>query len=74
MGGGGENEALAAETGRDISDKLESVTGDYSYGSGLDRYNGNFTFNFKNGTIIKPGDYIEFSTKNIELVLIKIIK
>ena len=63
--GGGENRALATEEGRDISDQLESITGSYEKGVSNDTYNGNFNFHFKNGTIIKPGDYIELLSENL---------
>ena len=64
--GGGESRALAAETGKNVTNQLESITGNYEKGSSLNNYNGNFTFTFKNGTVLNPGDYIEFSTENMQ--------
>ena len=60
--GGGENKALAAETGRDMSNYINDVTGSFERGDSEGTYfTSNLTFHMKPGTILKKGDVLKFN-------------
>ena len=57
--GGGENRALAAETGKNVNDKVDVITSESSIA--LDKFSLSFSIKDR----ISAGDYIEFEIKNM---------